>query len=41
MQFRDFSKGQGTEWGIFWGLVKFQIVFWGCFKILIFLGGDR
>ena len=24
MHFRVFSKGQGTEWGIFFGLVKFQ-----------------
>ena len=28
MHFRVFSKGQGTELEIFWGLLKFQI-FWG------------
>ena len=27
MHFRDFSYGQGTEWEIFFGLVKFQIFF--------------
>ena len=32
-----FSQGQGTEWGIFFGLLKFQI-FFGCLKFLIFLG---
>ena len=29
MHFRVFSKGQGTEWGIFLGLLKFQIFVWG------------
>ena len=29
MHFRVFSEGQGTEWKIFWGLLKFQI-FFGC-----------
>ena len=28
MHFRV-SFSQGTEWGIFWGLLKFQIFFWG------------
>ena len=28
MHFRVFFS-QGTEWGIFWGLLKFQIFFWG------------
>ena len=26
MYLRVFSKGQGTEWGIFLGLLKFQII---------------
>ena len=29
MQFRVFLKGQGTELGYFFGLLKFQIFFWG------------
>ena len=29
MHFRVVSKGQGTELGIFFGFVKFQIFFWG------------
>ena len=29
MHFRDFSEGQGTEWRIFFGLLKFQIFIWG------------
>ena len=29
MQFRVFFKGQGTELGYFFGLLKFQIFFWG------------
>ena len=29
MHFRVFSEGQGTECGYFWGLLKFQIFFWG------------
>ena len=28
MHFRVFSKGQGTESGIFWGLPKFIFFFW-------------
>ena len=40
MHFRVFSLGQGTEWGYFVGLLKFQ-VFLGCLKFLIFLGGER
>ena len=35
MHFRVFSQGQGTEWGIFLGMLKFQILF-GCLKFLIF-----
>ena len=29
MHFRVFFKGQGTEWGIFFGLLKFQLFFGG------------
>ena len=29
MRFKVFSLGQGTELGIFFGLLKFQIFFWG------------
>ena len=29
MLFRVFSEGQGTEWRIFLGLLKFQIFIWG------------
>ena len=29
MHFRVFSEGQGTEWRIFLGLLKFQIFIWG------------
>ena len=29
MHFRFFSLGHCTEWGYFWGLLKFQIFFWG------------
>ena len=35
MHFNVFSLGQGTEWGYYFGLVKFQI-FLGYFKLLIF-----
>ena len=27
MHLRVFSEGQGTEWGYFWGLLKFQVFF--------------
>ena len=37
MHFRVFSKGQGTEWGIFFGLLKFQI-FFGVLEIPFFSG---
>ena len=37
MHFMVFSLGQGTEWGLFFGLLKFQI-FLGCLNFLIFLG---
>ena len=29
MRFRVFSEGQGTEWRIFFGLLKLQIFKWG------------
>ena len=29
MHFRVFSEGQGTEWRIFFGLLKLQISIWG------------
>ena len=29
MHFRVFSEGQGSEWRIFFGLLKFQIFIWG------------
>ena len=29
MHFRVFSEGQGTEWRIFFGLLKRQIFIWG------------
>ena len=32
MHFKVFSYGQGTEWGIFFGFLKFQI-FFGVFEI--------
>ena len=38
MHFRVFFKGQCTELGYFFGLLKFQI-FLGCLKFLIFFGG--
>ena len=28
MHFRVFSEGQGTEWRIFLGLLKFQVFIW-------------
>ena len=37
MHLRVFSYGQGTEWGIFF-YPKISNIFWGCLKILIFLG---
>ena len=41
MQFRVFFKAKGTEFGYFFGLLKFQIFFGGCliFLIFFFLGG--
>ena len=39
MHFRVFSEGQCQEWGIFFGLLKFQI-FLGCLIPDMF-GGDR
>ena len=29
MNFRVFSEGQGTEWRIFFGLLRFKIFIWG------------
>ena len=40
MHFRVFSKGQGTEWGIFLGVAKISNIFWGCLKLLIIFGGE-
>ena len=39
MHFRVFFEGQGTEWGIFFGLLKFQI-FLGVFEIPDIFGGE-
>ena len=36
--FGDHHKGQGTEWGIFFGLLKFQILF-GMLEFPDILGG--
>ena len=41
MHFRVFSKGQGTEWRIFFGVAKISNIFLGCLKFLIFFGGER
>ena len=41
MHFRVFSLGQGTEWGIFLGVAKISIIFWGYLKFLIFFGGEQ
>ena len=38
MHFRVFSQGQGTEWGVLFRLLNFQI-FFGYFKFLISLVG--
>ena len=35
MHFWVFFIGQGTEWGVFWGLLKFQI-FLGVLEIPVF-----
>ena len=32
MHFRVFSEGQGTEWRIFFGLLRFQIFIWGAWN---------
>ena len=29
IHFRVFSEGQGTEWRIYFGLLKFHIFIWG------------
>ena len=38
MHFRVFSEGQGTEWRIFFGLLKFQIFIWVLEILDIFWG---
>ena len=40
MHFRVFSEGQGTKWGIFLGLLKFQILF-GLLGINGIFGGEQ
>ena len=40
MHFRVFSEGQGTEWGYFLGLLKFQI-FFVVFEIPDIFWGER
>ena len=40
MHFVFFSLGQGTEWGYFYGLLKFQI-FFGVLNISDIFGGER
>ena len=40
MHFMVSCLGQGTEWGYFWGLVKFQI-FLGVLEIPYNFGGER
>ena len=41
MHFKVFSYSQGTELGIFFGLLKFQIFFGGAWNSLYFLGGEQ
>ena len=49
MQFRGFFLRSKYRIGIFFGLLKFQNIFWGCLKFLIFFffffwgggGGER
>ena len=36
--FLCFSLGQGTEWGIFFGAAKISNIFWGCLKFQILFG---
>ena len=38
MHFRVFSEGQGTEWRVFFGLLKFQIFIWGALNSKYFFG---
>ena len=40
MLFRVFSKGQGTEWGDFFGVAKISNIFWGVLEISYILGGE-
>ena len=35
----SFLKVQVQNWGIFW-VAKISNLFWGCLKLLIFLGGE-
>ena len=37
MHLRVFSEGQGTQWRIFFGLLKFQIFIWGAWNSWYFL----
>ena len=39
MHCRVFSEGQGTEWGLFFGVKQIHI-FLGCLKFLIFFVGE-
>ena len=39
MHFRVFSEGQGTDWGIFLGLLKNSNIYLGCLKFMIFFFG--
>ena len=38
MDFRVFSEGQGTEWRIYFGLLKFKIFIWVLEILDIFWG---
>ena len=40
MHFKVFSKGQGTEWGIFLGVIKF-LIFFGVLEIPDIFWGER
>ena len=40
MHFKVFSKGLGTELGIFFGVAKISNIFLRCLKFLIFFGGE-
>ena len=40
MHFRVFFKGQGTKWGIFFGVAIISNI-WECLKFLISFSGER